>query len=240
MFFQEKLFFSEDNKNAIRSAYTILMNISEKAPYAILYEDNNIIAVYKKKDVFTIRTADKKTFAHNLYHYLKDRQTHRQESLFIVHRLDYETSGILIFAKSYAMKEKLQKCFEERDVGRFYEGVVPETLPSGKEFHVTHYLKEEGLKVSIGTPNDGKEALTDITVANRIQIGTVLAIRIRTGRRNQIRIALQSLGFPLLGDIRYGGKEAKRLYLNEYRLAFPKSLGLGQTVFEISPLWLKE
>ena len=214
------------------------MKNNDKCPYEILYEDQDVLVVYKKRNVFSIRTLDKKTFSHNLYHYLHDYLAKKKESLFIVHRLDYETSGVMIFAKSFATKEKLQKSFEEHSVSRYYEAVVKEDVPLGKDFLVKQYLGEIGMKVIVSDEKTGKEAITHLHAQNKIQIGTALTIEIETGRRNQIRLAIQSLGLTLLGDTRYSHSEAKRMYLNEYKLAFPEELGLKQNVLEVQPLWI--
>lgn len=136
------------------------------------------------------------------------------------------------------MKEKLQKSFEEHTVSRYYEAVVKEDVPLGKDFLVKQYLEEVGMKVVVSDEKTGKEAITHLHAQNKIQIGTALAIEIETGRRNQIRLAIQSLGLTLLGDTRYSHNEAKRMYLNEYKLVFPKELGLKQNVFEVQPLWI--
>lgn len=216
--------------------------MSDKCPYDILYEDEKILVVYKKRDVFTIRTNDKKTFSHNLYHYLKMYLFKKRENLFIVHRLDYETSGIILFAKSYQIKQALQKCFEERKVTKLYEGVVAEKIPLNKKYHVVQYLKKEGMNVVVSSKEDeeAKEAITDIESINYIQIGTALKIAIDTGRHNQIRLAIHSLGLTLLGDKRFCNSEAKRMYLNAYSLSFPPESGLTKTTFSVDPLWIVE
>jgi 23S rRNA pseudouridine1911/1915/1917 synthase len=214
------------------------MDLNDKCPYAILYEDESVLAVYKKRNVFSIRTLDKATFSHNLYHYLKLYLAKKKEDIFIVHRLDYETSGIMVFAKSLAMKEKLQGYFETRQVGRYYEAVVKENVPLGEKKDITQYLEEKGSNVFPSDASHGKEAITHILAHNRIQIGTALAIQIETGRHNQIRLAIQAAGYTLLGDKRFAHNEAKRMYLNAYKLVFPSESGLKQTTFETTPLWL--
>lgn len=211
-------------------------------PYSIVYEDDEILTVYKNRDVLTIRTKDKKTFSHNLYHYLYLYLQKKGERLFIVHRLDYETSGLLVFAKSEEMKEKLQKAFEERKVIREYEAVIKEKIPLHESFTVRMYLSdgENGRKVIKTTKEEGKEANTNLVSTNYIQIGTALKINIYTGRRNQIRLAIHELGYTLLGDKRYSSDENKRMYLNSYHLVFPSEIGLKKNEFYISPLWVKE
>lgn len=212
-----------------------------KAPYEIVYEDNQIIVVYKKRDVLTIRTNDKKTYSHNLYHYLKLYLNKKGEELYIVHRLDYETSGLLIFAKSGVMKEKLQNAFKEKKAIRDYECVVEEKLETGKKIHVEQYLVIEKDKVyPTNVAGEGKLSITDIETKNPIQIGTSCLVHLLSGRRNQIRLAIASLGLTLIGDKRYSHSEAKRMYLNAFYLAFPKELKLKQSEFKVEPLWIKE
>jgi 23S rRNA pseudouridine1911/1915/1917 synthase len=213
----------------------------KQAPYILLYEDDEILVVYKNRDVLSIRTNDKKTYSHNLYHYLHLYLEKKKERLFIVHRLDYETSGVMIFAKSEEMKERLQKSFEERRVERCYEAVIKEKIPLGISHDVRMYLLDRGngSRVNVSDSENGKEAITHIVSQNYIQIGTALKINIETGRRNQIRIALHELGYTLLGDKRYANDVNKRMYLNSYGLVFPDDLGLKVNRFIVEPLWIR-
>jgi len=214
------------------------MKSNDKSPYDILYEDEDVIIVYKKRNVFSVSTADKATFTHNLFQYLQWYANRKKEKVLAVHRLDYETSGVMAFAKKPEVKEKLQRAFEERKVGRYYEAVIKEKVPLGREAVVKQYIEEKGTKVFLSDPLNGKEAITSIRVQNYIQIGTVLAIKIETGRRSQIRFALEEEGYTLLGDKRIAHSEAKRMYLNEYKLTFPPETGLKKLEFETIPLWL--
>ncbi|MFA6620700.1 MAG: RNA pseudouridine synthase [Bacilli bacterium] len=214
------------------------MRNNPNAPYYVIYEDAEALVVYKKRDVLSVATLDKKTYTHNLLAYLGHYAKEAREQVYLVHRLDVETSGLMIFAKSKEMQEKIKACFEARTVQRFYEAVIKEALPIGKTYDVKQYLAEEGMHVVVSDAEHGKEALTHIEVANPIQIGTALKIQIETGRKNQIRLALHSLGFTLLGDKRYSGNDAKRMYLNAYRLVFPKESGLKILDFASDPLWL--
>lgn len=206
----------------------------------ILYEDEDVIVIYKPYHLLTIRTDDKKTFSYNAYHFLKERQLAKREGLYIVHRLDFDTSGILIFAKSYPVKERLQALFEQRAVKRFYEAVVREKIPLGKEYKVRQFLAMNKSHQVYVTKDEkvGKEAITLIRANNYINIGTALKIEILTGRRNQIRLALRTLKLTLIGDKKYHHDEAKRMYLNAYKLIFPKEAKLKRSEFSVSPLWL--
>jgi 23S rRNA pseudouridine1911/1915/1917 synthase len=214
------------------------MKENPKAPYYIVYEDKDVIVVYKKRDVFTIPTTDKKTFIYNLFYYLRLYAKKQKETVYLVHRLDYETSGLVIFAKTPLIQAKLKDAFEERKALRYYEAVVKETLPAGQRFDVDQYLEEKGYGVIVSDAVKGKEAITHIVAKNPIQIGTALQISIETGRKNQIRMAIHSVGLTLLGDKRYSQNDAKRMYLNAYKLAFPSEIGLAQNVFRVPPLWL--
>ena len=211
--------------------------MSKKAPYSILYEDDRIIAVYKSRDVFTVQTDDKKTWRHNLFYYLSLRAKERREQVFLVHRLDYETSGILLFAKTKEALVELKKIFETRRVKRLYEAVVLERLEPGlqEEIHLLLDVKENG-KVIIGPK--GKESITRFETANQIQIGTALKIEILTGRKNQIRLSLHKAGLTLIGDKRYGDSEAKRMYLNAYQISLPSESSFTKKDYFVPPLWL--
>ncbi len=219
-----------------------MIDVMKATPYSIVYEDDEILTVYKNRDVLTIRTKDKKTYSHNLYHYLYLYLQKKGERLFVVHRLDYETSGLLVFAKNESMKVKLQKAFEERKVLREYEAVIKERIPLHEKYTVHMYLSDgaNGRKVLKSTKEEGKEAITHLYSMNYIQIGTAMKINIETGKRNQIRIAIHELGFTLLGDKRYSMDENKRMYLNSYHLSFPSEIGLLRNDFYTSPLWIKE
>ena len=211
--------------------------MSKKAPYSILYEDDRIIAVYKSRDVFTVQTDDKKTWRHNLFYYLSLRAKERREQVFLVHRLDYETSGILLFAKTKEALVELKKIFETRQVKRLYEAVVLERLEPGlqEEIHLLLDVKENG-KVIIGPK--GKESITRFETANQIQIGTALKIEILTGRKNQIRLSLHKAGLTLIGDKRYSDSEGKRMYLNAYQISLPSESSFTKKDYFVTPLWL--
>ncbi len=217
--------------------YTYFM---KKAPYSIIYEDDQLIVVYKERDVFSIRTTDKRTYSHNLYHYIYEYLKKSGEKPFIVHRLDYETSGLLVFAKNAKLKEILQKQFEERKVVRKYEAVIKEIIPPNERYDVKQHLTSNGKggKVYVSNELEGKDAITHLVSRNKIQIGTVLDISIETGRRAQIRMAISSLGYHLLGDIKYSSTPAKRMYLNAYELIFPDDTLIKEKRFFVKPLWL--
>lgn len=211
----------------------------KRRPYTILYEDENILSVYKERDVFSVATEDIKTRYQNLFSYLKSYAKQKGEEVYLVHRLDYETSGVMVFAKNKDAQRYLKSCFENRTVIRLYEAVVKEEIKSDFHIVLTQYIKENA-SYQVKEDNDGKEAITEISYGNPIQIGTALKIQIHTGRKNQIRYAIHSLSLTLVGDRRYSNDVAKRLYLNSYALIFPNNDLLKVTRFETKPLWLTD
>lgn len=211
-----------------------------KCPYLIVYEDEEALVAYKKRDVLSVATDDKKTYTHNLFYYLRSYSKKKNESLYLVHRLDFETSGLIIFAKTKEVESKLKEAFLRQEVVRDYEAVVKEELPLDYRKHLVMSIEEEGKKEVISSSPTAKKAITDIEAINHIQIGTALHVSISTGRHNQIRLALTSLGLSLLGDTRYSNTPSKRMYLNEYHLSFPTLTMLHQSDFSVEPLWIKK
>ena len=207
--------------------------------FDILYQDRDVIAVSKKSGMLTIGTP--KDPDHNLYHYVREYANLHRQKVFIVHRLDKDTSGIVLFAKSYELKEQIQKAFENREVIRKYEAVVREQLPLDIEKKVVQYLfydKRSGRVFVTDDRKKGLDAITHIRTSNYLDIGTALDIDIETGRQNQIRLALHSLHYTLIGDEKYAHDSSKKMLLNEYYLELPKYLPLKNHVFETRPLWL--
>ncbi len=208
--------------------------------FDIVYEDKDIIVVYKKSGLLSIATDDGDM--HNLYHYVREYVNHKKQKIFIVHRLDKSTSGLMIFAKNMEMKKILQSAFEERTVLRKYEAVVKENLPLPYKKKVVQYLAYDhrsGKVFITKNPKIGDEAITYIEAKNSSKMGTALDIEIKTGRQNQIRIALHSLGLTLIGDKKYAEDNNERMMLNAYLLEFPKSIRMREHHFEIRTFWLK-
>ncbi len=211
----------------------------KKCPYTILYEDENLLSVYKEREVFSVATDDVKTRHQNLFSYLRSYLKRKGEEVYLIHRLDYETSGVMVFAKNRKTQSYLKSCFENRSVRRYYEAVVKEKVSEDFSITLTQYIKENA-SFKVKEEEDGKEAITEIHYGNPIQIGTALKIEIYTGRKNQIRYAIHSLSLTLIGDKRYSHDSAKRLYLNSYSLSFPPVDFLKVTAFKTKPLWLLE
>ncbi len=205
------------------------------APLRLVHEDDDILVVDKPSGLLTIATETERE--RTAYRLLQDwvarRGTRPAARLFIVHRLDRETSGLIVFAKSAAAKQHLQAQFAARSAERVYvalaEGVVRQD-----EGSLSSRLVEDGaLRVRIAERGAGREAITRYRVLERRRAATLLELRLVTGRRAQIRAQLAAAGHPIAGDLRYGSRTdpLRRLALHATRLAFTHPQG-GRASFE--------
>ena len=191
----------------------------KELPFDILFEDDHIIVVNKPSGLLTIATAKEKE--KTLYHIVRDYLISKDKTarIFIVHRLDKDTSGIVVLAKDEKTKNKLQENWNEYVTLREYIGVVHGTLKN-KEDKVIQNLKETKTNlVYVSRDKDGKEAITNYKVIKENDKYSMVSIIIETGRKNQIRVAFSTLKHPLVGDKKYGIKDNEnRLYLHANRL----------------------
>ena len=147
----------------------------------------------------------------------------RNRRLFIVHRLDQETSGLLVFAKSVAAKRALQAQFEARTVERRYVALVEGRLASASGVLKSRLRVDRSLRVRpTRRAREGKEAITTYRVLAHRHESTVVELSLTTGRRGQIRAQLASLGHPIVGDEAYGSRRnpIRRVCLHATRLSF--------------------
>lgn len=194
------------------------MKSSEKLD--IIYEDKEFIVVNKPSGLLTISTdkEKEKTLFHKVYMYLKKKN--KNNKVFIVHRLDKDTSGIVLFAKSETLKMKLQNNWDNLAVKRSYIAVLHGSLEKERG-QIISWLKETKtlLTYSSDKPNDGKKAITNYRLINTKDNLSFVDIEIKTGRKNQIRVHMRDLGNPILGDHKYGIKDGYRtMYLHAYKL----------------------
>ncbi|MEG0266672.1 MAG: RluA family pseudouridine synthase [Bacilli bacterium] len=186
----------------------------------IIYEDKDIIVVNKPNGLLTVSTENEKekTLFHMVSDYVKVKN--KNARIFIVHRLDKETSGIILFAKSDRVKKSYQDDWEKLALYRGYVAVVS-GVPALKENKVTEYLKElENMKVYKTKEEDGKKAVTYYKVTRTNNKFSLLDIKIDTGRKNQIRVCMQNMGNPVVGDKKYGSTvdPVKRMCLHAHKL----------------------
>jgi 23S rRNA pseudouridine1911/1915/1917 synthase len=193
----------------------------------IIFEDKSVVVVEKPAGLLTIATDKEKskTAYAVLRAYLQEKRA--PEKLFIVHRLDREASGLLVFAKTTEAKERLQDQFKDHSAGRTYvalvEGVVKEN-----DFTIRSYLAENAA-YRVYSTNDrkaGKLAITHVRVLKRRPKATLVEVRLQTGRKHQIRVHLAEKGHPIAGDKSYGRgwNPLRRLGLHGARLEFKHPL----------------
>jgi 23S rRNA pseudouridine1911/1915/1917 synthase len=189
----------------------------------ILFEDDSIIVADKPAGVLTMATETERsrTLYAVLRAYLNEKK--RPEKLFIVHRLDREASGLVVFAKSIEAKERLQDQFKDHSAGRQYVAVV-EGRVRDEEFTIRSLLAENAAHHVYETPNKrvGKLAVTHVRVRKRSARTTMVDVRLETGRKHQIRVHLAARGHPIVGDKVYGSgaNPIRRLALHGAQLGF--------------------
>ena len=198
----------------------------------IVYEDKDIIVVNKESNLLTISTEKEKTktLFHNVLTYLK--QKNKNNKVFIVHRLDKDTSGLVVFAKSELNKNILQKNWDET-VRKYYAVVNGKCLKSEGTFK--SWLKETKTLITYSSniKDDGKLAITKYKTLKTNDKYSLLEINLLTGRKNQIRVHMKELNHPIVGDKKYGFGEGKRLYLHAYYLELNHPRTKHKIVFEL-------
>ena len=201
----------------IGNIITIESKNNASLPFDILYEDMHIIVVNKPSGLLTIATDKERseTLYHKVREYLKVKN--KNAKVFIVHRLDKDTSGVVLLAKDEETKNMLQDGWNN-NAHRSYVAVVHGKLKN-KSGRSIQYLKETKTNL-VYVSKDGLEAITNYNVVKENDKYTLVAIDIETGRRNQIRVLFNSMGNPIVGDKKYFIKKdnEKRLYLHANRL----------------------
>ena len=189
-------------------------------PFDILFEDEHIIVVNKPSGLLTIATAKEKdkTLYHIVREYLVSKD--RNARIFIVHRLDKDTSGIVVLAKDEKTKNKLQENWNEYVSLREYVAVVHGHMKKESNRIVQRLKETKTNLVYVSRNEEGKEAITNYKVIKENDDYSMLSINIETGRKNQIRVALATLNNPIVGDKKYSNIKDKenRLYLHANRL----------------------
>ena len=174
----------------------------------IIFEDDDILVVEKPAGLLSVATnkMESDTLHSRCLDYIRTK--HHSNWCYIVHRLDRETSGIMIFALSKQNKEYLQEQFAERSIYRTYFALVEGKLPRKHGTEIEWLLEDKNLRVKKVKPNtkSSKEAITHWEVVKENQSTSLVRIAIDTGRRHQIRMAMKSLGSPVVGDDLHGAK----------------------------------
>ncbi|MDO8282283.1 MAG: RluA family pseudouridine synthase [Thermodesulfovibrionia bacterium] len=189
----------------------------------VIYEDDDLIVIEKPAGLLTIASDSEKikTAYYQLNEFFKERTPGTNERLFIVHRLDRDTSGLIVFAKNETTKRALQGNWDQVDK-RYY--AIVEGAPVKERSEIRSRLSEtKSLKVySSRHSEDGKLAITKYRVIKKSPEYSLLEILLETGRKNQIRVHLSDIGHPVVGDKKYGARTNpfSRLGLHSYLLSF--------------------
>ena len=196
---------------------------ADALPFPLLYEDEHLIVVNKPAKLLSVATDKEKT--RTAYHMVTDYVKSRKvgERIFVLHRLDRDTSGVLMFARDAETKELFQSRWNEIVTRRGYLAVV-EGVPRPDRDTIRSYLVETDTHLSFsGKPGpNAKEAVTSYQVVKSGNGYALLDISIETGRKNQIRVQMKERGHPVAGDRQYGARTNPigRLCLHAGELSF--------------------
>ena len=194
--------------------------MKKKEKLDILFEDKSLIIINKPSNLLTIGTAKEKdnTLYRKVSEYVKKQ--HKSNKIFIIHRLDKDTSGIIVFAKNEEVKRIMQRNWE--NTKRIYTALVEGKVSDSKT--IKNWLRETKTlhTYSSNKPNDGKLAITKYRPLKTSKEYSLLNIEILTGRKNQIRVHMSDIDHPIVGDKKYGSKKnpIRRMCLHANYLEF--------------------
>lgn len=209
------------NKNDIIEIRNSKISSRNNINLDIIYEDNDIIVINKPSGILSISTTSEKelTIFHIVSEYLKS--INKNNKIFVIHRLDRDTSGILVFAKNIKTKNQFQNNWNKIVKKRKYYAICSGIFDK-KEGTIKSYLKENKNYI-VYSSNDkinGKFAITEYRVLKENKKYSLLDVNIKTGRKNQIRVHLNDINHSIIGDKKYGliKSPINRLALHAYLL----------------------
>lgn len=174
----------------------------------VIYDDNYFIGINKPSGLLSVSTNMKETdTAFNIV------KNYYGGKLYVLHRLDRDTSGILLFCKDEKIKDTMQDNWNAAVLKRGYLAVVNKISGNGTIKSYLYEDKNYNVK-STSDPKKGKLAITDYNVLKCSKNYSLVQVFLHTGRKNQIRVHMNLIGTSILGDKKYGGNKAKRLYLH--------------------------
>lgn len=207
-----------------------LVEISKRKPKGelqskfvkIVYEDPQIIVIEKAPGILSMASSHHsfcvKQVLDDYFH-----RTHQKCNAHVVHRLDRDTSGLLVYAKTLEAEQILEHNWRDIVTDRRYLALVSGELPQ-KQGSVESWLKDNKAYFTYSSPTDngGKHALTHYRVLKTNGRHSLVELKLETGRKNQIRVHMQDLGHPVCGDTKYGNGDDPigRLALHAFRLNF--------------------
>lgn len=201
----------------------------------IVFEDDAVIVIEKPAGLLTMGSEKErnKTAYAFLSNYVKKQDDNNR--IFIVHRIDRETSGLLVFAKNERIKLRMQKNWNDQIIERKYLALVEGVLTQRKGTIQSYLRESKALKVhSSQHASSGQLAITHYEVLGYKKNTTVVEVQLETGRKNQIRVHMQDLGHPIVGDKKYGAKSSLpgRIALHAKTLVFSHPITGKEMRFE--------
>lgn len=213
--------------------------MKSRLPFPILYEDRDVVVIDKPAGMLTTHTRAKEsnTAEEWLNDYVRKGQAKSRLHVWLVHRLDRETSGVMMFAKSEEIAEAFRANWNELTEKTYLARVEGEMAEEKGVFE--SWLREDadGYKVrSVPAPSPVSRLPSKVLPQPKlartewrklsVEDGTTLVeVCLKSGRKNQIRVHFSEAGHPVVGDVKYGGQKASRMYLHSAKLRFkhPKS-----------------
>lgn len=195
----------------------------ERRDLPIIFENDELIVINKPSGLLSVASDNEK--GRTAYRLVTDyvQQKDRHNRIYVVHRLDEDTSGVLVFAKSVKLRDALQKEWQNLVKKRGYYAIVEGKMEKDSDTFID-YLKENSLNLMYVTKNikEGKKCVTHYKVIKNTKDYSLLDINIESGRKNQIRVQLGHRNHHVIGDDKYGepSNPLKRLGLHAYELSF--------------------
>ncbi len=214
------------------------MKKKHRLPFPILFEDDDVIVIEKPAGLLATHTKlvgrlarESQLTAENLLNdYVRKGQAKSKKRVWLVHRLDRETSGVMMFAKSEEVAEKFRAdwaSLTEKTYRARVEGLLEEEsgtfesylLEDADGYRVRSVAAPDARRASRGARTP-KLARTEWRRLSTTDGTTLVEVKLKTGRKNQIRVHFSEAGHPVIGDEKYGGERASRLYLHALSLRF--------------------
>ena len=203
-------------------------------PFPILYEDRDVVVIDKPAGMLTTHTRAKEmnTAEEWLNDYVRKGQAKSRKHVWLVHRLDRETSGVMMFAKTEAVAETFRANWNELTEKTYLARVEGELAEERGVFESWLLEDPDGYKVrSVAAPSSVSRLKSNVLRQPKLartewhklstEDGTTLVeVTLKSGRKNQIRVHFSEAGHPVVGDEKYGGEKASRLYLHSAKLRF--------------------
>jgi len=200
--------------------------MKSRLPFPLLHEDRDVIVIEKPAGMLTTHTRanESNTVEEWLNDYVRKGQRRSRNRVWLVHRLDRDTSGVMMFAKSEEVAERFRSDWNNLTEKTYLARVVGELAEEQGVFESWLREDDDGYKVRSVAPLRGevkaKFARTEWRKLSVEANTTLVEVMLKSGRKNQIRVHFSEAGHPVVGDVKYGGPKAQRLHLHAQRLSF--------------------